>query len=303
MSRTYFILILSISQWSAAQWVGQWNNLILQTKVSIQIGAPFSFIGLNSHIRYAQPHFELGVGFQSKFYYSGLGPKGSYFENRTQLDAKILWGKTTERNPLFLSSFFNQSNKDFSLSYAYFLYWDTRNTSQNSGAWSTELGKMFIYFENDLFAGQGRDRFRTGTLQFIYRDSMNLFSLNTRIWTGETRGAKAMSGDSYFANQGYKDLRDMLFGKFSNGIVSVSFFRALELTPIGIEIGIDNEKVRNIFQNKLAHDLPRSVNKNKLKNLHLPMLDQDGNPYTRKDAQMLRKPRLVAHGIIGFMEN
>lgn len=302
MPKYFFLLALFVFNDLRSQ-NPAFGRLAIQGQLTLQIGTPINAIGFKTQLHWVQDYFELGCGVQSKFYVSGLGPRGLFFENRLQLDAKLVWGKEQYRNPLFMHSLFNQSNKAYSLSYAYFWYWDTRHTSQRSGAWAMQLGRTFVYFENDLFAGQGRDRFRTGTLQLMYMDSLNLWSLNTRIWTGETRGAAVIEAESYPSYRGYKDLSKSLYGTSSHGILSLSYYRALSIQPIGLELGIDHELVRHFFQNKLVHDFPYIVKKNPDRNRHLPMLDTKGLPYIDSSKQNLRKPRLVFQGISGFLEN
>jgi hypothetical protein len=150
-----------------------------------------------------------------------------------------------------------------------------------------------VYFENDLFAGQGRDRFRTGKLQLVYIDSVQIASMNIKIWTGETRGAKLV--DDIYGNtkKGYRDLSETKFGRFSNGIFSVSYHRVYELTSFGLELGIDDERIRHVFQNRLIHGLPYKKQEQRVINRNLPMLDSNGLPYLDKENQTLRRRKLV----------
>ena len=279
------------------------GRLAVQGQITLQIGAPINAIGFKTHLHWIHDFIEIGAGVQSKLYFSGLGPSGLFFENRLQLDAKLVWGNTIERNPAFMHSLYNQNEKAYSLAYAHLWYWDTRNTAQRSGAWASQLGNFFIYFENDLFAGQGRDRFRTGTLQVMYMDSLNLWRLNTRIWTGETRGAQVIESEKHPSYRGYIDLSESLYGTSSNGIFSLAYYRAWSFQPIGIELGIDHEWVRHFFQNKLVHDFPYVLKKNPDRNRHLPMLDTDGLPYLGLENQKIRKVRWVVQGTWGFAEN
>ena len=301
MSKYFFLFLLFCStlSWTQSSVLGR---VAVQGQITLQLGAPINALGFKTHLYWIQDFIEIGGGVQSKFYFSGLGPKGMFFENRWQLDAKLVWGGVQERNPVFMHSLFNHTGKAYSLSYAHFWYWDSRNTAQRSGAWATQLGRAFVYFENDLFAGQGRDRFRTGTLQVMFMDSLNLWSLNTRIWTGETRGAALIEAENYPSYRGYKDLSKSLYGTSSNGIFSLGYYRAGSFQPVGFELGIDHEWVRHFFQNKLVHDFPYIVKKNPERNRHLPMLDTEGLPYIDSSKQNLRKPRLVIQGIWGFVE-
>jgi len=197
-------------------------------------------------------------------------------------------------NPLF-----QFTDKRNSLGYAYYWFLDTRETSQRSGAWLLQIDRAYVYFENDLFAGQGRDRFRTGTLQLLYMDSIQQIALNMRMWTGETRGAKVIENSTYPSSRGYKDLSNSLYGKNSSGILSVSYTRSFEFLPLSFELGIDDERIRHFFQNKLIHDFPYLLKTNPMRNRHLPMLDEHGLPYADSKTQEIRKSRLVFLGQVG----
>ena len=278
------------------------DRFLVQGQIFVQFGAPINALGFKTHLHWIHDFIEIGGGVQSKFYFSGLGPKGIFLENRLQLDAKLVWGGVQERNPIFMHSLFNHTGKAYSLAYAHFWYWDSRNTAQRSGAWATQLGRAFVYFENDLFAGQGRDRFRTGTLQVMFMDSLNLWRLNTRIWTGETHDAQVIESEKCPSYRGYKDLSESLYGTSSNGIFSLGYYRAGSFQPVGFELGIDHEWVRHFFQNKLVHDFPYVLKKNPNRNRHLPMLDTNGLPYLGLENQKIRKVRWVVQGSWGFIE-
>ncbi len=302
MIRWLFSTSLMLATFCLAQESKTLFQPIVQAQVTVKLGKPVNALGFKAHLHLVHPYFEVGVGVQSNLFLRGLGPKGHYFENRLQWDAKLVWGDEFYRNPLFFHALFNHSQKRYSLAYAHYFYWDSRNTSQRSGAWSSELGRIFLYFENDLFASQGRDRFRTGTLQIAFRDSLNYFQVNARFWTGETRGAPSAQYAYKNMSRAYKNLSEQLYGKESNGILSLSYQRAQHLAPFGLELGIDDERIRHFFQNKLIHDFPYAWKKNLVRNKHLPMLDQLGQPYLDPATQRKKKATLVIQGTWGFDE-
>lgn len=275
------------------------NGFGFQTQLTLQLGAPINAIGMQTNFFYSHKHFQLGTGWQAKFYFTGLGPKGMFIENRFHLSGNVAWGKTRQINRQFMNPLFQFTDKRNSLGYAYYWFLDTRETSQRSGAWLLQIDRAYVYFENDLFAGQGRDRFRTGTLQLLYMDSIQQIALNMRMWTGETRGAKVIENSTYPSSRGYKDLSNSLYGKNSSGILSVSYTRSFEFLPLSFELGIDDERIRHFFQNKLIHDFPYLLKTNPMRNRHLPMLDEHGLPYVDSKTQEIRKSRLVFLGQVG----
>lgn len=289
-----FLLLLLTQQIGIAQ-----NGFGFQAQLTLQLGAPINAIGMQTNFFYAHNHFQLATGWQAKIYASGLGPKGLFIENRLHVSGNLSWGKNREVNRHFMNPLFQFTDKAYSLGYAHYFFWDTRETSQRSGAWLLQIDRTFIYFENDLFAGQGRDRFRTGTLQLMYMDSVQQISINMRMWTGETRGAKVIENSTYPSSRGYKDVSESLYGKHSHGILSVSYARSFDLSPINFELGIDDERIRHFFQNKLIHDFPYFLKTNPMRNRHLPMLDENGLPYVDSNTQRLRKPKLIIQGGIG----
>ena len=289
-----FLVLLLTQQIGIAQ-----NGFGFQAQLTLQLGAPINAIGMQTNFFYAHNHFQVATGWQSKFYTSGLGPKGLFLENRLHFSGNLSWGKNRYVNRPFMNPILQFTDKRNSLGYAYYWFWDTRKTSQRSGAWLLQIDRAFIYFENDLFAGQGRDRFRTGTLQLMYMDSVQQIALNMRMWTGETRGAQVIENSTYPSSRGYKDLIQSLYGTYSHGILSVSYLRGFDFSPISIELGIDNEHIRHFFQNKLIHDFPYFLKSNPMRNRHLPMLDENGLPYVDRDLQKLRRTRLVIQGSLG----
>lgn len=300
MSKQLFFWLVFYYQPLWSQSTNKIVQLFVQQQIVLQIGSPINAASIKTHLHLVNQYFELGSGIQTKLLFSGLGPKGTFIENRFQVDAKVVWGQHANRNPMFLHAMFNNSDKSNSLGYAYFWYWDTRQTSQLSGAWSMELGPYFIYFENDLFAGQGRDRFRTGLFQLMYREPRQIWGINARIWTGETVNATNIKNTKNTSSKAYKNLSNTLYGKHSNGILSISYHNAQGFQPVGIELGIDHERIRHFLQNKVIHDFPYFKHTNRDKNKYLPMLDREGLPFIDCNTQELRRPKIVLQATWGF---
>jgi len=122
------------------------------------------------------------------------------------------------------------------------------------------------------------------------------FAINTTLWHGNTHGPNARrikdSGD-YPCRHGYKDLSATHCGRFSHGIMALQVQQMLPYTQTAhLGVGIDSEKIRHFWQNKLIHDLllfPASWEN--AHNPHYPMLDENGAPYLFKEDQVLKPSR------------
>ena len=110
-------------------------------------------------------------------------------------------------------------------------------------------------FENDLFAFQGKDRFRTGAFEIAssmrnpfaslipvdYSDIPLRISAGVKVWTGP--------GPTVRLNQNTPVLV-RLPGPHPAGIV----YGGVAFGPAGIEVGWDSDRIRDFFQNNL-HNL------------------------------------------------
>jgi len=289
-----FCLIFSLHSF------GQRHQFGFQTQLVLQIGYPINKIGINLNAFWLSPFSQVNIGTQSAFYLTGLGPKGTYIENRAHFALIGLIGNETQPINQFFNPLFHQSSRSFAFGYTYLIYWDNRHTSQRSGAFGLQFQRVAMQFENDLFAGQGRDRFRTASMHLYYMDSLNIVGTNVKLWTGETRGGERIKDEKYPSKYGYKDLSKTLYGNTSHGILSFSYSRLLPFNQqIGGEIGIDDERIRHFFQNKLVHDFQFSKTNKRKHNPHYPMLQQDGSPYLFGEGDTIRKRRIVLQVIGG----
>ncbi|MEO9258140.1 MAG: polymorphic toxin type 23 domain-containing protein [Crocinitomicaceae bacterium] len=268
------------------------NDLGLQVALQLQFGTHINKIGVGVNGYWLSPYTQLNLGSEFSFYLNGLGPKGTYIENRAHVGVILIAGKQQQAENQFYNPSFHQSRNNLSLGYSYLYYWDNRHTSQLSGAFSAQIRQFTVVFENDLFAGQGKDRFRTGILSVYWKDSMNLAKLSINLWTGDPKGAVRVNDSDYPAHYGYKNLSTTQYGKYSNGILSFGYHRALMFQQsIGMDVGVDAEQIRHFFQNKLVHDAPFRPKKSiKEGDAHYPMLTKDGLPYLFLPKQEIRKP-------------
>ena len=204
-------------------------------------------------------------------------------------------GSYDAENPLVDSHFFD-SDRLYTLGYTFSKYDDKMQTSQGTGSIFFAHKDFFLNFENDLFGNtHGRDRFRTGGVSLHYYYDRWLFSIKNIIWTGETRCKEKVSytDTTYPSRYGYQDVTKCKYGNLSHGIAAIN----IRFMPedwfgqhFGAAIGLDHEKIRHFFQNKLIHDMyfvPDKINPSQ--NLHYPMLDENGAPYLFLKDQILKK--------------
>jgi hypothetical protein len=297
---TFFFMALSLKAQNNVL-----NNFGAQFGLSFNVGTHVNRLGLSSKVYY---HFEhLQINFQSAFYYnfSSLGSEKKGLEAQFQLGLTGIWGRVDSfrfRDP-FLNSFGNQTLRPNSVSYAYLLYLDGFGTTQLSGLFALEIHNFKFVFENDFLAFQSLDRYRTGAIAMQYRWNNWQFGIKQLSFTGDpyAKNCPWIEDGVFPSRSGFIDMTAAPLGNKSLGIFAIQIERRLTelsnvfpvsiLKPqIGIEIGIDSEHIRNIFQNKLVHDskiLP--LNWGKVKNPHIPMLCSDGCPYTYHPGQEIRK--------------
>ncbi len=202
-------------------------------------------------------------------------------------------GELDSTKNLFISSVSNQTGKKYNIAYSYNIYRNKIGTSQQTGILGFGFGKWQLISENDIFAEQATDKFRTAGLKLKYNYKEFSFAINITLWTGNSKNAPTLSDSTFKARHGYKDMSNAPYGKVSAGILSFEaqyappYYQSLKLSS-----GIDSEKVRNTIQNKLIHDMyfiPEKINK--AKNPHMPMISEDGDLYLYKKNQKIRKPK------------
>ena len=290
----FFLCVLSLVSFAQRHVFG------IQAQLLLSVGTPVNRIGINLNGFWLTSFSQVNIGTQSSFYLTGIGPKGNFIENRTHISLIGLAGKRNGEIRTFVNPLFHQSQRSVAFGYSFLWYWDNRKTAQLSGRFGLQFQRVALQFENDLFGGQGRDRFRTAGLHAFYMDSLNSIGAHIRLWTGETRGGIRHTDANYPSKYGYKDLSQTLYGKYSSGIASISYSRLLPFSQqLGAEIGIDAEQIRHFFQNKLVHDFTFSKKNTRKHNPHYPMLQEDGSPYIFVEGTKPRKARFVGLFTIG----
>jgi len=253
------------------------------SKLGASVGLLFNFgshvnsIGLAANTYYHDYFYQVNAGSTITFNLTGYGKRKNYFESRTSLGLILLAGKREITPDFQLNGLFHNTSYNYGLGYNFLWYYDNAGTSQLSGGWSGHLKNFSILFENDVFGGQAKDRFRTGHLALNYRYQDFKFSTGLYIWTGETANSVWQKVSLDECPSGYRILEDLPYGKTSHGIWYGGIVYNLGAGQfVHFKLGLDSEKIRHAFQNRLIHDLiflPKSVERN---TPHYPRLDQNG---------------------------
>ncbi len=299
MRRLSFILLVFVNQ-SFSQ-TFRATNFGLSTGLVLNFGTHVNSFGLFAKAYYTDYFYQLNIGTTQTWNLKSYGNRRRFWESRNYLGVVFLGGKKDNIIDFQLDGVLHQTGFRYAIGYNYLWYFDHSGTTQRSGGWGVNLNKVGLYFENDIFAGQGKDRFRTGHLMASFRYLNFKFATGAYLWTGETRGTPWVINYKTKCPYGYKDLSSLPFGKTSHGILYGSIFYSL---PYGqstcVKIGIDSDNVRNGIQNKLIHDLiflPKSVEH---KTPHYPCLNKDGFPVFEKSE--VRKDKLfIQTGLNEFM--
>ncbi len=277
-------LFFGFSQFKSAPILGGQGGVVFN------FGTHQQKIGLTASVLYHDFFYQLNVGTQITFNINGYGERKKYWENRTYIGGVLLAGKKQQDRSPFFGGLQHQSSFNLGVAYNYIWYFDEANTSQRSGAFGLHIKQFFIGMENDVFAGQARDRFRTAILYAHYRTKHFTYFTENILWTGETRGSTWIRTPMNGMPNGYRDISDLLYGKTSHGIWDFGIHVHLPYQQIAsIKIGFDSEGVRNFMQNRLGHDLLFLPKKIKRHTPHYPMLGNDGCPIFVKEEK--RKTR------------
>lgn len=271
LKRIVFLLVFGI------HCVGFSQTIFLGLRLSASIGSHQHYYGIGAHAGLEYRSFLLTLGSDVSYRLKDLGQRNRFLESRSYLGASMVTGKYTSVRDLELGALNNYFSRENSLGYAYIIYMDKAGTSQLSGAFRCEIKRHSLMLENDFFAGQGKDRFRTATLLYRYRELLWSGHLGVRLWTGEASGLQVKEMERLGRKQRYKDLSSNPFGKTSHGILYGGVQYALGSQTLGVELGIDAEQVRNALQNQVAHAAVWHK-RQASKAVAYPMLDKLGNP-------------------------
>jgi hypothetical protein len=262
--------------------------------ISLQFGTHIQRLGLMYQFYYFNSFVQISQGTSFHYNWKSLGPRKRGLEMQALLGLQFYWGEKSDRKKYLLNEYSLMAADKFSGGIMWRYYLDQVESSQSTGGLHFNLQQFGIIFENDLFGGTDgfQDKFRTGAMGITYQvDSLQLI-LQTTHWTGKAFDGPKVYDSLYPGKYGYRDLSNVKYGKYSHGILSlgINYFWKYNQT-FRFESGIDAEQVRHALQNKLIHDFPLLPHQGKYENMHYPMLQPDGTPYTFREGQSIRKPR------------
>ncbi|HZH87283.1 MAG TPA: polymorphic toxin type 23 domain-containing protein [Brumimicrobium sp.] len=276
-----FILSLGLSL-NAQKW--EYNNWGIQIGISADLGTHIQQIGLKIQGYYTYEFVQVNIGNHIRFNSNNLGNRENFVTQRINTGLVLMAGRENATPQLILDGLNHQSRNEFAIAYNYLWYFDNIGTSQRSGGWGIHIQQFSVFIENDLFAGSGRDRFRTSHASVTYHDDLYNISLNTQLWTGETWGTKLQNTADSMYQKGFKDLSATHYGKTSHGILSVGIdYQIFYGNHLSAVMGIDSERVRHGLQNKFMHDKNFIPVKWRTPNVNYPMLSMEGFPVHNKE--------------------
>ncbi|MFK7771232.1 MAG: polymorphic toxin type 23 domain-containing protein [Saprospiraceae bacterium] len=269
------------------------DNLGGRIGVTIQLGKPVNRIGLVASIFYHYDFVELDLEWRGQYNFSNYGPPLKGWESQITTGVTFAMGKKDTFLLPFAMPFFQHTGRKYAINYALHFYQDQIETSQRSGTIALQFDRVHIVMENDAFGSfHGGDEFRTGAFSVFYQKKNWLYELKTVLWTGITsgEGTQTFRETDYPCRFGYRDICGAKHGRFSHGVLAGQVHRYLDNgQTVQVGIGVDSERVRNFIQNKLIHDMyffPASWTK--VRNLHIPMLDENGNAFTYQVGQKIK---------------
>lgn len=269
-----------------------------QAGICLSAGSHLLRTGIWVHGYYVRDVFEGKTEVRFYMNYKSWGPGGSFFE--LQFSPAIQVG-FDEKDSTFFSPFFfiysPHTGRKSHVGYAMNFYWDSRRTSQRTGTIWFNTGFFTFFSENDLLAQRMLDRYRTGSFGLSWRYLVWEWAITSVLWTGKW-GSVLRTDHPHFRLGCYLDTTGGIFTRYSHGILLIkanySGLSGLYGQTISAAAGIDAERIRDCMQNKLIHDmvfLPRSWLK-KSRNCHIPMLDENGNPYVFRNDQKIKKSKI-----------
>ena len=212
-----------------------------------------------------------------------LGPKGEHAELATAIGFCLGYEKKTDEDNLFVSSVTNQTKHKYSFAYSYNFWYNKIHTSQVAGIIAFQFNHFSVICENDIFAKPQLDRFRTGGIILQYQYKQFQFALNGNMWTGHL--GKIFKYDTLGLKGFMSDVDARYYSNISHGLLSAQVKYANEYGQyLQANVGVDAEQVRNLFQNKMIHDILPN-------NYPMPMLDINGKQYFKQEGQKVRKPK------------
>lgn len=285
------VLILLLITFSARSQTVRNDNFGVSIGYVFNFGTHSNRMGILLNGFYHDHFYQVNAGTILTLNLNGYGGRKRFWETRNHVGIILLAGKREMLPDSQLDGLLHNSSYNYGIGYNYLWYFDNAGTTQRSGGWSLHVKKFSMLFENDVFGGQAKDRFRTGHLAFTYRYDKFKFSTGLYIWTGETASSVWQKVPLDKCPSGFRILEDLPYGRFSHGILYGGATYDLGLGQyLHARIGLDSEHIRHGFQNRLIHDLlflPPNIERN---TPHYPRLDENGCAVFEKDS--VRQDRL-----------
>jgi hypothetical protein len=288
MRNVFFCCLYVLTFQSDAQTMSS-NSFGFAGGLLLRIGNKVNSVGLFAKGYYTHEFFQVNIGSTFRFNFTSYGKRNHFWENRCYVGGVILGGKRDNSIDFQLDGLAHQTMFRHGVAYNYIWYFDNIGTSQLSGGWGIHVNKLAVYFENDVFGGQAKDRFRTAHLLAALRFQQYKVETGLYLWTGETQGAIWQESKLKSCPNGFKDLRNLPFGKTSHGILYGGIRYDLGYGQNAtVRVGVDSEHIRHAVQNRLIHDLIFLPSRFPRNTPHYPRLDQNGFPvfereYVRKN--------------------
>ncbi len=247
--------------------------------ILFNVGTHLNNIGISLNSYYHDYFYQINAGSTFTINLTNYGKRKNFWESRNSLGLILLAGKKEMTPDFQLNGLMHNSTYNYGFGYNYIWYFDNAKTSQLSGGWAVHLKSFSLLLENDIFGGQGKDRFRTGHITMNYRLKDFKFTTGLNIWTGETANSFWNKESFDKCPSGYRELENLSYGKTSHGILYGGISYNLGYGQFTtMRIGVDSEKIRHAFQNRLMHDLIFLPKKIVRKTPHYPRLDDFGCP-------------------------
>lgn len=270
---------------------------ICQLELNKQYGINIGFIGaIGTHVQrfgfvvqgyYVERFIQVNAALRVYDNLRNLGPRGEHTEFNTAIGLCLGYGKIQSDQNRFVSAVGNQTGYKNSVAYSYNCWFNSVKTSQVTGIAAFQFDRVSLVLENDLLAKPMLDRYRTGAFLLQYQDGNVQYAVNCTLWTGMM--GQSVRRDSLFPGSGYLNAVGSTYGTLSHGLLSAQVKFANNYGQyLQANAGVDAEQVRNAVQNRFIHDMPFVPKRlNKAQNLHIPMIDQEGQQYLyRKDQQV-----------------
>lgn len=287
----FFCLLCSVCVSAQSKWDIQSPT----PRLVLSVGSHQQFVAFEVGSQFAYDFVGVPVLFNARYNLKSFGSKQSGIECRLETGITGSWGNQKELAETNILPF--KYIRNHHINYGIVMYADDFTTTQVSGILRYYNPSFVWSFENDFFTINSYDKFRTGAALFAFRIGEDFLVVKNLGWTGDPYSDNVpwIKDSDYPAKYGYKDMSKAPLGDCSAGVFSIGYFsnRVLASNLTGVDIGVDHDRIRHLFQNRLIHDSPLINNEKKgIMNPHIPMLDKNDLPYLFLDGQELKKAKL-----------